>query len=307
MAARPLMLAMLAAALVWVPATDASTLVDRHATGVSLKVNARGVALLTYRTKGVARHVLAWGAVNASRTHHRLDYSGGWKSRVGDWRTFRNRCGPYTGPAIPFVTAACTAPDGSHWAVQEWVRLKANFGGVRGERELRLAHWSGEPASLEIYADWSRYRDGAGQHYHHLFGRYTYEGRPVFGQRSTPTGVPLDRYGRNVYIDSLDSDYGPGWRRVNAFLARSPRGQFCFEFGPKVGFGPSAEAHTGRSASNRYRASVIGPGVSPDVFVAFDGPGETYDDAWDGEMNALQRELVGHPSRGCGDPGGRDG
>jgi hypothetical protein len=47
--------------------------------------------------------------------------------------------------------------------------------------------------------------------------------------------------------------------------------------------------------------------VTPDVFVAFDGPGETYDASFDRRMNALQRDLVGHPSRGCGDPGGRDG
>ena len=61
---------------------------------------------------------------------------------------------------------------------------------------------------------------------------------------------------------------GAGWRRVNGFLARSPRGQFCFEFGPKAGYTP----HTGRSRANQYRALVAGPGVTPDVVVASPAP-----------------------------------
>jgi hypothetical protein len=306
MARRPLTLAALAATIASVPAAEAATLVDRHATAVTLQANARGAALVTYRTQGGLRHVLAWGAVNTSRPALRLDYSGR-RTGVATWRRFANACGPYTGPALAYVTAACTMPDGSHWAVQQWARIKPNFGGTSGARELRVSHWSGPLANLEIYADWSKYRDRRGRHYHHLFGRYTYQGRPIYGGRSTPTGAPLDPYGRNVYVESLDSDYGPGWRRVNGFLTRRPRGQFCFEFGPKVGHGPSAARHTGRSSVNTYRAIVGGPGVSPDVLVAFDGPGNRYDAAFDRRMNALQRKLVGSRSRGCGDPGGRDG
>ena len=130
-----------------------------------------------------------------------------------------------------------------------------------------MSHWSGAVANLEVYADWSKHRDARG-HYHHLFGRYTYQGRPIFGKRSTPHGAPLDRLGRNIYVESLDSDCGAGWRRVNGFLSRSPRGQFCFEFGPKAGFTP----RTGRSSANQYRALVAGPGVTPDVFVGVRGP-----------------------------------
>ena len=43
----------------------ASQLIDRNATDVTLQVNARGEALLTYTAHGQVRHVLAWGAVNA--------------------------------------------------------------------------------------------------------------------------------------------------------------------------------------------------------------------------------------------------
>jgi hypothetical protein len=46
------------------PAADASDLIDRDTSSVKLEVNARGLALLTYRVRGVTRHVLAWGAIN---------------------------------------------------------------------------------------------------------------------------------------------------------------------------------------------------------------------------------------------------
>ena len=44
---------------------DASQLIDRNAHDVSLAVNAKGEALLTYTAGGTTKHVLAWGAVNA--------------------------------------------------------------------------------------------------------------------------------------------------------------------------------------------------------------------------------------------------
>ena len=34
--------------------------------------------------------------------------------------------------------------------------------------------------------------------------------QPVFGFRSTPAGVPLDTFGRNIYVDTFDSAYGAG-------------------------------------------------------------------------------------------------
>src|SRR6185437_6621562 len=60
-----------------------SQLVDRNATDVTLLVNGKGEALLTYVVAGRTRHVLAWGAVNAiAPTQSRpqvafeLDYAG---------------------------------------------------------------------------------------------------------------------------------------------------------------------------------------------------------------------------------------
>src|SRR3712207_4422990 len=119
-------------------ATDAfaSELVDRNASDIRLAVNSQGQALLTYRARGRVRHVLAWGAVNAiaptrsrRQVEFRLDYSGGWGAfRRQVWRGFENQCAPYDGPQLHWLVTACTAPDGSHWAVQSWQRMLPNYG-----------------------------------------------------------------------------------------------------------------------------------------------------------------------------------
>src|SRR3954449_11817490 len=117
----------LAAALV-APAS-ASQLVNRDVRGIQLAVNAKGEALVSYRTvRGKAQHVLVWGAVNArqpnpalKQVRFKLDYAGGWgKYHKQYWKTFPKSCGAYDGPALPWLVAACKAPDGSYWALQKW-------------------------------------------------------------------------------------------------------------------------------------------------------------------------------------------
>jgi hypothetical protein len=198
-----------------------------------------------------------------------------------------NVCAQYRGPAIPWRIAACTAPDGTHWAVQAWQRMLPNYGATatkeRAAWELRLSHWSGPLARLELHADWSYRR------FDHLYGRLTYRGRAVFGFRATRFGAPLDSYGRNVYIDTFGSAYGDGWRRENSLLTHRPRGGFCYTLAPHGGH----EAGTG----TRYRATVIGPGVTPDVTWQGRAPGP-YDVAADARENADQRRILGR-DRAC--------
>ena len=107
------------------------------------------------------RRVLAWGALNA-RLPDRSRDAGGVSGRLhrglGDlrqacWKSLRDACGPYRGPALPWLVGACTARDGSHWAIQRWQRHQANFGippwkPGHGAWELRLSHWRGPPAKL---------------------------------------------------------------------------------------------------------------------------------------------------------------
>ena len=246
--------------------------------------------------------MLAWGALNArvpsetkTQAEFAVDYSGGWGTYGRPvWKTLRNACGRYRGPHIPWLVAACTAPDGSHWAVQRWRRHQANFGippwkPGHGAWELRLSHWRGPVAQLEVWLDWSY----SGR-WHHLFGRLTYRGLPVHGFSTTPAGDPLDRYGRVLYLDTLDSAYGPGWRRENGFVSRNPDGAFCYGFVPHTThLGDSRPAGHGR----RYRLAVSGPGVTPDVAWEEPGlhdfdPGNEDDRAHEDAMNALQRELA---------------
>jgi hypothetical protein len=278
-----------AACLVGPPATNASQLIDRNASAVKLAVSSDGTALITYTTAGVVKHVSAWGAVNAlapspsrPQVSFKVDYSGGWNSVHKQlWKGFKNTCKP-VGAVVKWQVAACQASDGSYWALQSWQRALPNYGvpptAAQAAFELRLSHWTEGLAVLTVNTGW------AFRKYDQLFGQLTYADQPVFGFRSTAAGVPLDTYGRNLYVDTLDSAYGPGWVRENSFLVHGPAGTFCYGFYPH-GAHP---AGTGR----RYRITVIGPGVTPDAVWEGVAPG-AYDPAKADGQVSLQRTLMG--------------
>jgi hypothetical protein len=267
---------------------NASTLVDRNAHGVQLAVNAKGEALVSYTASGKVKHVLAWGALNAiaptrarPQLDFKLDYAGGWGKYHKDyWKTFGRSCGAYNGPPLAWKVTACTAPDGSYWALQAWQRMLPNYGLVptatQSVWELRLSHWTGDLPVLTISTDWAWHQ------WDHLFGTFTYGSSPVFGFRSTPAGNPLDTFGRNIYVDTFDSTYGAGWKRENSFLTHTNTGVFCYSFNP----------HGARPAGRgtKYRATVEGPGVTPDVMWEGDAPG-AYDKAADQVANDQITQL----------------
>jgi hypothetical protein len=257
----PLLVLLLAVLAAPDPAA-ASEIVGRNATAVRLAVDRSGVARVTYRADGRLRRVLAWGAVdarhpdpNVRQLRFRLDYNARLR------RPFRNRCRRYDGPPLAWLVTACKAPDGSFWALQTWQRLLPHRGfppwsARQTVFELRLSHWRGPLAQLQVWTDWA-----FGERAHNLFGRFTYAGRPVHGFRTRP----LDSYARNLYIDTFDSRYGPGWHRETSVVSRRPNGNFCYAFYPtrdaSLPGAPARPAGNGR----RYRITVIGPGVTPDV------------------------------------------
>jgi hypothetical protein len=289
MAVRVLVAAACAALLV--PASaSASEIIDRNAQNIRLGVDGGGQALVTYTVRGRVMHVRAWGAVDArqptksrSQVSFRKDYSGRY------WSSFKSQCRAYEGPRLAFQVTACTAPDGSYWALQSWRRTLPNFDGSPrrglGTRELHLSHWSSALATLDAWTDWVY-----GGRYHHLFGRLAYEGKPVYGFSATRVGSPLDGYGRNIYVDTLDSHYGKGWRRENAFLAHQPTGVFCYGFYRFTSRGPGNGV--------KYRLTAIGPGVTPDVSITlaglhdYDG-NNSADVAYEHQQNALQDSIAG--------------
>ena len=288
---RAVLAAVSLAAGVAVPTAGASQLIDRNASHVRLEVNAKGEALVTYEARGAVKHVLAWGAVNAiaptenqPQVAFKLDYAGGWgKYRSDYWKTFVDACRPSTGPALAWQVTACTAPDGSQWALQAWQRALPNLGLTptpdEAVWELRLSHWTGPLPTLDIQLNWA-YRK-----FDHLFGTFSYDGSSVYGFRSTAGGNPLDTFGRNVYVDTFDSAYGAGWKRENSFLTHKPTGAFCYGFYPHG----SRPAGTG----TKYRATVEGPGVTPDVMWEGTAPG-TFDPSQQASANEQIRSLGDH-------------
>jgi len=256
------------------PARASEPIQDPNVALYSLKANAKGEALVTYRrSDGSIRHVLVWGALNArapsaeiAQVRFRWDYAGGWGKyrNARYWRTFKNACRPYDGPALAMLVAACKAPDGTYWTIQAWQRRLPLLGfdpwlPQQTSWELHVAHFSGELPVLEVYAHWTY--GGAWQG---IFGRYTYLGQPVYGFGANPKGVPKDKYGRVLYVDTYNSAYGPGWKRETGILTHNPTGTFCHSFVPQRPFAsyPSQDLRPA-APGERYRVTVGGPGVLP--------------------------------------------
>ena len=258
-----LILAVLVAVALPSPAS-ASELIDRNASQVSLKVARNGQALAQLHRRrqaperaGVGRRQRDPRDPLPQQVEFRLDYSGGWGTFKRDvWKRLQNACHPYDGPALQWLVAACKAPDGSYWAVQAWQRMLPNYGlpahGASAVWELRLSHWSGDAARAGAQAELGLPPLPPPLRLLHLPGqaraRLPLDAAPAC--RSTPsaetsTSTPSTRA------------TATGWRRENSFLVHKPTGMFCYGF----------YSHGSRpaGAGQRYRATVIGPGVTPDV------------------------------------------
>lgn len=307
--------AAVAALMVLAGPAPASEKLWHNARNVSLKVDGKGHAVVGFTSGGRRFHPVVWGAVNARhpsqsgpQVSFKIDYSGGHK-RFGYalWRTMRNRCRPYDGPRLPWLVAACKAPDGSYWALQRFQRLLPNLGiapWTWGGRawELHISHWTGAPARLDVYADWVM-----STRTHEIFGRLTYRGRPVYGFSSTRAGAPLDGYGRLIYLDvynAADPAYPRGWARENSFLSGRPNGQFCYGFWRRSRYaGYPAGPARGPANGERYRLTAGGPGVTPFVGRIIDGlphynPSNPALVRHESEMNAIKSQLF-PPERDC--------
>ena len=305
--ARILLIGLLAFAVFVSPASATEFLGDRDVSFLSLKVNARGEALVSYRNaSGVRRDVLIWGAVNAHapdpgrpQVKFRFDYTGGTRTYGSGYaRSFRNKCRAYDGPRLVMFVAGCKAPDGSYWALQRWQRLAPmrGFDPFLPEQEaleLHVSHWSGPLPVLEVSPNWTYSASLQG-----LFGRLTYRDQAVYGFR-TPSATRRDPYARFVYIDTFNSVYGPGWKRDTAIVTHQRNGAFCYSFVAQVpppGY-PSREPR-GPGNGERHRVTVMGPGVTP--IVQWEGEGlHRYDRAADQAFNKLFDRLVGPEDKVC--------
>jgi hypothetical protein len=307
----------LAAAILVVPDVAlGSYLVTRGGGQPTLKVDAGGRALVSYVDRGVQKHILLWGAVNAlpptqgrTQVAFRVDYSGGFKSlrKRQYFRTIKNACGRYDGPALPWFVTACKAPDGSYWALQRWDRMLPNLGiapwkAEQSVQELHISHWTGPLPVIDARVNWSwsgRFRQ--------IIGTYNYNGSPVYGFNVSRFGAPLDTWSRNLYLDTLDSAYGAGWKRENSFLAQQTNGRFCYSLGPRDpatgGFPGYPAVGPRQGTGTRYRISALGPGVTPIVMWEAPDPGAF--DAADAAKVATERaanallQSLGFAAKDC--------
>jgi hypothetical protein len=315
------------------PSAYASKLLDRNARYESLKVDSSRVALVTYLAHGHTIHALLWGAVNAlppnaahpkSQVKFHVNYAGGFGSSLGTgyWRhvSKHNVCGPYTGPPLFGLIKACTAPDGSNWALQVWQRALPDNGWNARTRtesawELHVSHWTGAVPDLWFKADWI-YAGAKGGPFDHIYGTYTYQGNPVYGFGSTSAGAPTDSFGRLIYMDTLNPPWKKGyrqvggWYRFNAFLTHRPHGDFCPGVYGKIA-GVRTRNRPGRGTE--YRITANGPGVTPVVVWRDYGPGfyvpglqnlsptknkrGPYHARLDHELNVDQRKIDPVPTR----------
>ena len=263
-------------ALVFALPAGAAEIVTRNAKDVRLATDNHGRAMVSFYQGGRMWHVFYSGAINARQPNpvvpqvkFKVDYSGG----RGQWKHFKNTCRPYDGPTLSYFLTGCKATDGTYWALQVWQRMLPNVGYVPWTSaqkvwEVRISHWSGPIAQLEVYADWVY----AGR-FQEVFGRATYWGKPIYGFHTTSDGNPLDTFGRLIFLDTFDSAYGPGWRRENSFVAHHGSGMYCYGFYPYSSYGgyPHQRSATLTGDGKRYRLTLTGPGVTPDVAVYIDG------------------------------------
>lgn len=290
-------------------ASASQILADKNLTNVTLKVDAKGYALVQYtRRDGTRRNAFFWGAVNAvpnsdggrPQVKFKIDYAGGWGAfhKANFWRTFKNACKPYDGPQLYNFVIGCKAPDGSYWVLQHWVRLAAMRGfdpflPEHSAEEFHLSHWTGALPVLEVYRNWTY-----GAALQGFFGRFVYNGQPVYGTRS-PSPSVSDPFARNIFIDTFNSMYGPGWKHDTAIGTHPKNGGFCYSFvaqsppggypGTKGGY-PSDEPR-GPGLGDMHRIVAQGPGVTP--VVSWEGPRlGPYDPAQDAQINQTFDQVL---------------
>ena len=230
-----------------------SQLLVRNAANVRLTVSARGVATLSYTTRGVRRHAIAWGARDAlaprqtrPQVRFRVDYTGGWGAfgRPGLAGTRRVPSVPRAGASVARgrvhgarrIVLGGTAMAAAHF--DEGQRGNVRAPPVALDRKTRRRSRS---ASIRAPTGTSSSAGTASA------------ACPSTAFGRTRRGEPLDPYGRNIYVDTYDSVYGSGWHRENGFLARRPAGLFCYVLDQVEGKG------------TKYRATALGPGVTPIV------------------------------------------
>ena len=225
-----------------------------------------------------ARQLLAWGAVNARAPSPAVP-------QVAFQLQLRRldraeRLPGLRGPAAPWKVAACTAPDGTHWALQAWQRMLPNYGAPTPDR----AAW--ELAALALVGPAARSRDLDGLVVPALppplrpahvpaAAACSASARPASACRSNVRPERLRRHVQLHVRRRLEArEQLPDARADRGLLLRLP---------------PARPAPVGAEEVPRDGDR---PGVTPDVMWAGPAPGATTPRA-DAEANVAQRTVLG--------------
>ena len=301
---RAVFTACLIAALVVPAGAEASQLIARDAKDITLRVNARGQALVGYRAKGSSgtcsrgarSRASPGGRSGAGRVPRRL------LGRLGDVPQDRSLAGS-SASAASTRDSPRLVRDGLHDAGRQ--PLGAPVVAVRpAEPRARPVEAApglvGAPRSAIGPANSRSSRSGrtgrtASASTTCSAGSPTSASPPTALPRR-PTGNPADGFGRNIDLDTYNSAYGP-WLETREQLPLPPRHQRSSvtwliparplsRATPAVGRRPAGKGE-------RYRATVVGPGVLPDVTWEAAAPG-AYDEALDRQLAEQQRAVYGN-------------
>ena len=250
----------LLAALFPATAFGSAIIGDRNVRNPTLAVNKQGIALVRYTTEQPASaHVLAWGAVNATRAsgrprRRRSRNSSSTTRAAGRARRTRDlledvqeRVHALHGPGAAVLRRRLHGARRELLGAAELAaqpadrRLRRRGRPAQKAFELHLSHWSGPAAGARDLPALDVRRHAQG-----FFGRLTYQGQPVFGTRSASASVERP-FARNIYIDVFDSDYGPGGSTTRDQHAPG-NGGFCYTFVPQA---PPAGYPAGGAARQR--------------------------------------------------------
>jgi hypothetical protein len=176
---------------------EASVKIAGGARNASFRVNANGYATVFWTT--------------ASGTRRTAVVTPTKQIRYGRRAPGRDVSHPTDNVDIPMKVALRQTPNGRFWALQSWRRIKG------GPVELRFSRWRGAPTKLALWTTCCKWRSEV------VHGKATFHGRPIFGYSATSSGVPLDPYGRNVYLDSMRRGR---WVRMMGILTHRPTGTF---------------------------------------------------------------------------------
>ena len=176
---------------------EASIKIAGDARNAVFRVNANGYATVFWTTASGSRRT---AVVTPTK-----------QIRYGRQAPGRDVTHPTDDVRIPMKVALRQGPSGRFWALQSWRRLKG------GPVELRLSRWRGKPTVLALWTTCCKWRSEV------LHGKATYHGKAIYGYSSTSAGVPLDPYGRNVYLDSMRNG---SWMRMMGVLTHRPYGTF---------------------------------------------------------------------------------